>query len=231
MTRMALEAAVFGALTHLGESAVRAGVLAVVAAVALGLLRVRRTSIRLFVWTVVLCGGLAMPVLDVVLPALPLHVPLGAAAPRPAIVNVPHPTVVPAPIRSSRAAEATPAAGGLSISTSENRDTGGVDRTTYAEALVRFFGALGRDRRRSAWWAFTMSGGPVAMAQGSGPERRVALPWLQQPNKYWACEPRASSPVMSVSLTSHESLVVAPQVQQARRPIRSRGNSAPWRSL
>jgi TonB family protein len=51
---------------------------------------------------------------------------------------------------------------------------GGVDRTTYAETLMGFFGALGRDGRRAEWSALSASSGHVAMAQGSGPERRLA---------------------------------------------------------
>jgi VWFA-related protein/TonB family protein len=50
---------------------------------------------------------------------------------------------------------------------------GGVDQTTYAEALLGFFTALGPNHRRAEWSALGASGGHVAMAQGSGPERRV----------------------------------------------------------
>ncbi|MDE2448559.1 MAG: M48 family metalloprotease [Gammaproteobacteria bacterium] len=67
-------------LRYLGDHAVRALILAVVAAVILRILRVKRASLLLGVWTGVLYAAFAVPLLGTLLPALPLSVPLAESA-------------------------------------------------------------------------------------------------------------------------------------------------------
>ncbi|HZT03743.1 MAG TPA: M56 family metallopeptidase [Steroidobacteraceae bacterium] len=68
------------ALRHVADPAVRSLIVAGVAAMAVQLLRVKRTSLLLGVWTAVLYAALAMPLLGSLLPALPLHVPVSEGA-------------------------------------------------------------------------------------------------------------------------------------------------------
>lgn len=67
-------------LRYLADHAVRALILAVVAAVVVRVLRVKRASVLLGVWTGVLYAAFAMPLLGTLLPALPLSLPLGQSA-------------------------------------------------------------------------------------------------------------------------------------------------------
>src|SRR5579862_5795858 len=62
-------------LSALVSSAARALVLAGAAALALAIFRVQNTSLRLFTWTAVLYGALAMPLLGRLLPPLPIPTP------------------------------------------------------------------------------------------------------------------------------------------------------------
>jgi len=62
-------------LLPLGTAALRGFAVAGVAALALTALRVRATSIRLFTWTAVLYVAIAMPVLQLLLPPLPVPMP------------------------------------------------------------------------------------------------------------------------------------------------------------
>jgi beta-lactamase regulating signal transducer with metallopeptidase domain len=62
-------------LAYLLNSAIRGLGLAGVAAIGLAAFRVRNTSTRLFTWTAVLYGALAMPLLMMILPALPVPAP------------------------------------------------------------------------------------------------------------------------------------------------------------
>jgi len=65
-------------IRQLADPALRAIVLAL-AALTLRLLRVKNTSAELAVWNAVLYAALALPLLGRLLPALPVHVPLGRA--------------------------------------------------------------------------------------------------------------------------------------------------------
>jgi beta-lactamase regulating signal transducer with metallopeptidase domain len=71
---MTVESAAFSVLINLAEPAFRALALAVVAGVVLALLRLRHTSMKLCLWTVVLVAALVMPALVVVTPTLPLGI-------------------------------------------------------------------------------------------------------------------------------------------------------------
>jgi bla regulator protein blaR1 len=62
-------------LVVLADSALRSLALGAVAALALAAFRVRSSSLRLFTWTAVLYGALAMPLLGSILPALPIPAP------------------------------------------------------------------------------------------------------------------------------------------------------------
>jgi beta-lactamase regulating signal transducer with metallopeptidase domain len=62
-------------VTYLAEPALRSLVIGCAAAIGLAAFRVKRVSARLFVLTAVLCAALAMPLLGVFLPRLPLAVP------------------------------------------------------------------------------------------------------------------------------------------------------------
>ena len=64
-----------GFVLQLASSAVRTLLIAAAAGLAIALMRVRSTSLRLFIWTAVLLAGLAMPLLTGSLPGLPLPVP------------------------------------------------------------------------------------------------------------------------------------------------------------
>jgi beta-lactamase regulating signal transducer with metallopeptidase domain len=63
-------------LGMLAESAARALALGCVAAIALGVLRVKSVSLRLMVWKTVLAAALLMPLLGIALPKLPLEIPI-----------------------------------------------------------------------------------------------------------------------------------------------------------
>ncbi len=89
------------ALALLGEPAVRATALAIIVASALSILRVKRASVRLGVWTIVLYAAIAMPALDWALPGIPLPMPTAApfhawSRPQPAadLVSIPEPPAV-----------------------------------------------------------------------------------------------------------------------------------------
>jgi len=62
-------------LAHLAEPAARALVLGCLAAIVLGAFRVKRVSLRIFAWTTVLYGALAIALVGWVLPSVPLRVP------------------------------------------------------------------------------------------------------------------------------------------------------------
>jgi len=62
-------------LALLASPAARALALAGAAGLGLAIFRVRSTSMRLFTWTMVLCGALAMPLLEQMLPPLPVPMP------------------------------------------------------------------------------------------------------------------------------------------------------------
>ena len=62
-------------VSYLAEPALRSLVIGCAAAIALAAFRVKRVGARLLVWTAVLCAALAMPLLGVLLPRLPLAVP------------------------------------------------------------------------------------------------------------------------------------------------------------
>lgn len=67
-------------LRYLGDHAVRALILAVAAAAILRILRVKRASLLLGVWTGVLYAAFAMPLLGTLLPVLPVSLGLGESA-------------------------------------------------------------------------------------------------------------------------------------------------------
>lgn len=92
-------------LRHLVDPAVRALVVATVAAVILRLLRVKRTSIRLGMWTGVLYAAFAMPLLGTLLPALPLRLPVGQSA-----LELPAQPQLPPAASSSAPLELSPSA-------------------------------------------------------------------------------------------------------------------------
>src|SRR6516225_12292423 len=62
-------------LWNLAGWSLRSAVLAAAAGVSLRAFRVRDVSLRLTVWTVVLCGALAMPLLSSLAPAVEVPVP------------------------------------------------------------------------------------------------------------------------------------------------------------
>jgi beta-lactamase regulating signal transducer with metallopeptidase domain/predicted nucleic acid-binding Zn-ribbon protein len=62
-------------LIQLANSAARALVLSLIVALALVAFRVKSTPLRLFTWTAVLYAALAMPLLQWMLPSLPIHEP------------------------------------------------------------------------------------------------------------------------------------------------------------
>jgi beta-lactamase regulating signal transducer with metallopeptidase domain/peptidoglycan hydrolase CwlO-like protein len=62
-------------VTYLAEPALRSLVIGCAAGIGLAAFRVKRVTARLLVWTAVLCTALAMPLLGVLLPRLPLAVP------------------------------------------------------------------------------------------------------------------------------------------------------------
>jgi beta-lactamase regulating signal transducer with metallopeptidase domain len=88
-------------LVSLATAAARALALGGIAALGLAVFRVNTTSARLFTWTVVLYAALAMPLLEQILPPLPVPTPAflqhGAAQPAVNEVKVPQPIAV-API-------------------------------------------------------------------------------------------------------------------------------------
>ena len=73
MTLIATVQASTSFLAQLVNPAARALILSVIAGGGLAAFRARSTSLRLFTWTAVLYGALAMPLLQWMLP--PLHVP------------------------------------------------------------------------------------------------------------------------------------------------------------
>jgi hypothetical protein len=75
MTPVATEPLSTSLLVALATSAVRALALGSVAGLGLAALRVKTTSVRLFTWTAVLYAALAMPLLERVLPSLPVSAP------------------------------------------------------------------------------------------------------------------------------------------------------------
>lgn len=76
MTLIANIPASASGLAVLVNSALRAIALGSVAAVALAAFRVKSTPVRLFTWTAVLYGALAMPFLQWMLPSLSISVPV-----------------------------------------------------------------------------------------------------------------------------------------------------------
>jgi beta-lactamase regulating signal transducer with metallopeptidase domain len=86
-------------LAQLANPAARALALGAAAGLWLAVFRVKSTTVRLFTWTTVLYAALAMPLLGVVLPAVPVRVPafleFGAAR------NVPHESLVAQPLAAS----------------------------------------------------------------------------------------------------------------------------------
>jgi beta-lactamase regulating signal transducer with metallopeptidase domain len=64
-----------GFVSYLAEPALRSLVIGCVAAVALAAFRVKRVTVRLLVWTGVLCAALAMPLLGAFLPRVQVGVP------------------------------------------------------------------------------------------------------------------------------------------------------------
>ncbi|HXT87013.1 MAG TPA: M56 family metallopeptidase [Verrucomicrobiae bacterium] len=76
----ALARATSSFLTYLAEPAVRSLLVGSAAAVALVALRLKRAPARLQVWTAVLCAALAMPLLGVMLPKMPLAIPASTVA-------------------------------------------------------------------------------------------------------------------------------------------------------
>lgn len=75
-------------IQFLAEWALRSSVLILAGALLLWVLRVKSASIRLAVWTALLCASLALPVLTGVLPRLPVVVKQGAPARREAPVSI-----------------------------------------------------------------------------------------------------------------------------------------------
>lgn len=75
MTATAAVQASTSLLTQLVNPAARAVALSVVVGIALAAFRVKSTSLRLFTWTAVLYAALAMPLLQVILPPLPIPAP------------------------------------------------------------------------------------------------------------------------------------------------------------
>src|SRR5438270_8628624 len=91
-------------LWNLAVWSIRSFLLAAAAGLCLRIFRVRDASARLTVWTVVLCGALALPLLSTFAPALDIPVPRWQAGqPAAAIQRSPHITAprtfkfVPAP--------------------------------------------------------------------------------------------------------------------------------------
>jgi beta-lactamase regulating signal transducer with metallopeptidase domain len=62
-------------LAQLANPAIRALILSVIVGLGLAAFRVRTTSLRLFTWTAVLYAAVAMPLLQWMLPPLPIHAP------------------------------------------------------------------------------------------------------------------------------------------------------------
>jgi len=85
MTLLAVAPAFTSVLAVLANSAVRALALSGVAGLGLAAFRVKTTAVRLFTWTAVLYAALAMPLLEWMLPAVPVPTPAvlqyGAAQP------------------------------------------------------------------------------------------------------------------------------------------------------
>ncbi|MFZ0563162.1 MAG: M56 family metallopeptidase [Terriglobales bacterium] len=75
MTFVAAGPVLTGLLDPLATAAVRSLALSGVAGLALTAFRVKATSARLFTWTAVLCAALAMPLLQRMLPTLPVSAP------------------------------------------------------------------------------------------------------------------------------------------------------------
>ncbi|HEV2298348.1 MAG TPA: M56 family metallopeptidase [Candidatus Acidoferrales bacterium] len=69
-------------LVHLAEPAARGITLGCLAAIVLGALRVRRVPLRLFAWTTVLYGAVAIALVGWLLPKVPMRVPGAATAER-----------------------------------------------------------------------------------------------------------------------------------------------------
>src|ERR1035437_5613326 len=62
-------------LAHLANPAARALALSAFAGLGLAAFRVKTTSVRLFTWTAVLYAALAMPLLEQMLPPMPIPTP------------------------------------------------------------------------------------------------------------------------------------------------------------
>ena len=85
-------------IQFLAEWAIRSSVLILAGTLLLWVLRVKSSSIRLAVWTALLCASLALPVLTGVLPRLPLVMKQAA----PARVEAPISLVDSGPARAPR---------------------------------------------------------------------------------------------------------------------------------
>ena len=81
-------------LTHLVNPAARALAVGLVVALALAAFRRTTTSLRLFTWTAVLYSALAMPLLEWMLPPLPMPVPTFLQT-----AFIPHPEGAPSKLR------------------------------------------------------------------------------------------------------------------------------------
>jgi TonB family protein len=89
------------AFKTLAEASVRSVVLALAAMAGMWLARARSAPVRHAVWTAVVCGMLALPVLSVALPSIPLHIL--PAAPEIALAPAPIEVSGPAEIRTAPA--------------------------------------------------------------------------------------------------------------------------------
>lgn len=94
-------------LKYLGEPAARSLALGCVAAIALAAFRVKRVSLRLFVWTMALYAALAMPLLGAFLPRLIFAVPAYVAQ----RISRPAPKTAASPVTTSAARARVRAAG------------------------------------------------------------------------------------------------------------------------